>query len=1272
MKLKHTLLFLFLVFVQNSFLAQSLTYSGSNSFDISNPNFIDATAITSHENSPTGMEFGDSGTKFYTVGSRGDFVVQHNLSIAYDLSTISGIDSFISVEGQDSSPHDITFNNTGSKMYITGDTGNDITEYDLSTNWDVSTATVNDIFDFEGAVFAFDGSSATLPQGMSFNNDGSKLFIVDRGLDKVFEFDLTTNYDVSTATIGGVINELLISSFENNPRGITFNNDGSEMYITGANGDEINIFTFTSGNEYDLSAASHLAAFSVAAQETAPQDILFNNVGSKFYILGINGEDVDEYTLSNNFDFTSTINFIDSYKILSFENTPQDVLFNNDGTKMYVVGDNFNSIAQYTLSNPYDSSTASLDDSFSIEAQESNPRGMAFNNTGSLFYIVGTAGDEVNEYSLSIPYDLTSTVTHLAAFDISVDDNNCTSISFNDDGTLLFILGNEASTVSMPIPSPRNDVIVYTLPSAYDLTGIASGPTGRFSVSAQDTAPLGMAFSNDGLSLFIAGNSGNDINEYLLSSPYDVLTVAPTFVQNTSVASEDTTPSGIAFNASGTKMFISGNTGNDINEYSFFSRYNEISASNNGTIDNATPLTITLTGDTFADADADNLLDVDTEFTIANLPLGLTPVLTLSSGDTVATLTFTGKAASHINSDEPLADLIFTFTDNAFTASNAVDVSFAVANSGVTGFNFIECEDNEIVYDGTWSGGNNAGVPDNSATDLLLGIRIQDNVTITADTNCDCLNIETGQTLTVADGVALTVSNALELEGDIRLLGSAQLLQTHTDIKNVSGTGNLYKDIKSTLSNVFQYGYWSSPVTTDGLTYTIAGTLKDGTTPLAATGEPLEISFSTNFDGDDITPIRLSTRWLAKFINNSDWSVTISETSELFNPGEGFAKKSTGAAGGQNYTFKGKPNDGDYTHTIGAFVSSTLGPWSLLGNPYTSPINADTFILDNAVTAGSIVGTLYFYEAGNETSHLSSEYLGGYATRVSGMGTPAPEIGMSGKVPGQNIGIGQGFFVEASGTGGTITFNNNQRVFDIGGTNTEFFSKTELVKKENQFPILRIGFEFNLNEDVYHRQVAVGFRGLTKAYENGYEGETFDLKPTDMSLKMEGNEGAFSILGIEDFNKDIKIPLKVKTDKLRNVTFLIDENQVDSEVFLLDQLTNNYYNLSEENAEINLAEGDYDSRFFIVFKNENTLTVHDESLQKILVFNTENQIIVKSNDVSIEDVNLYNILGKQISIFKSSNSSTEISIPTHSIPTGVFIVKVKTPLGMLNRKIIIN
>jgi DNA-binding beta-propeller fold protein YncE len=99
-----------------------------------------------------------------------------------------------------------------------------------------------------------------------------------------------------------------------------------------------------------------------------------------------------------------------------------------------------------------------------------------------------------------------------------------------------------------------NDINEYILSSGFDVS--TASYSQNFSVSAQETAPHGIAFNTDGTKMFIVGKTGDNVNEYALSTGFDVSTAS--YSQNFSIASQETDPTGIAFNADGTKMFIVG------------------------------------------------------------------------------------------------------------------------------------------------------------------------------------------------------------------------------------------------------------------------------------------------------------------------------------------------------------------------------------------------------------------------------------------------------------------------------------------------------------------------------------------------------------------------------------------------------------------------------------------------------------------------------------------------------------------------------------------
>jgi photosystem II stability/assembly factor-like uncharacterized protein len=249
----------------------------------------------------------------------------------------------------------------------------------------------------------------------------------------------------------------------------------------------------------NIGVASFTDSFSISAQEAFPSGIAFNNDGTKMFIVGSGGVDVNEYALSTGFD-VSTASFTDSFSVSGQEAEPQDIAFNNDGTKMFIVGSSGDEVNEYALSTGFDVSTASFTDSFSVSSQEATPTGIAFNNDGTKMYIVGTTGDDVNEYALSTGFDV-STASFTQLFSVAAEEITPQGIAFNNDGTKMFILG-----------STGDDVNEYALATGFDVS--TASFTQLFSVVAQDTSPTGIAFNNDGTKMFIVGATGDEVYEY--------------------------------------------------------------------------------------------------------------------------------------------------------------------------------------------------------------------------------------------------------------------------------------------------------------------------------------------------------------------------------------------------------------------------------------------------------------------------------------------------------------------------------------------------------------------------------------------------------------------------------------------------------------------------------------------------------------------------------------------------------------------------------------
>ena len=217
-------------------------------------------------------------------------------------------------------------------------------------------------------------------------------------------------------------------------------------------------------------ATTFVDSFDVSTQDTTPRGLAFNNDGTKMFVVGDTGNDINSYTLSTGFDLsTATFNDINGdgsgFEISDQDNDTRGIAFNNDGTIIYYIGNTDNDIYVYTLSTGFDLSTATFNDingdgsGFDISAQDNVPRGLTFNNDGTKMIMVGDNGNDINEYTLSVGFDLTSTVTHVGEFDISDQETNPQGIAFNTTGTKMFIVGNVG-----------NDINEYTLSCAFKVT----------------------------------------------------------------------------------------------------------------------------------------------------------------------------------------------------------------------------------------------------------------------------------------------------------------------------------------------------------------------------------------------------------------------------------------------------------------------------------------------------------------------------------------------------------------------------------------------------------------------------------------------------------------------------------------------------------------------------------------------------------------------------------------------------------------------------------
>jgi sugar lactone lactonase YvrE len=580
--------------------------------DLANASYDNVSfSVASQQSNSQGITFKSDGTKFYVVSSTQGVIYAYDLSTAWDVSTASYNSENFDASSEDSAVTDLIFKPDGTKMYVVGRTNDNVYQYSLSTAWDVSTAS----YDSKSVSVA---SQETTPEGVTFKSDGTSLYVVGRVNDDIFQYDMTTAWDVSTAsyasksvslatgdpyalfmnpnddqiyysdntdfiyeynlsTVGDISTASLNSSFSvssqsGSPRGFTFKPDGSKMYVL----DYFNntVFQYTtpaagvSWTNPDLTIASQDATLDVSAQGTTHSGLNFNSDGTKMYATDASTNSVYQYGLSTAWDLsTASYNSV-SFSVASQETQISDVTFNTDGSKMYIVGTGSDSVHQYSLSTNYDISTASYDNvSLNVLSQEASAEALVFKPDGSKLYVAGVVNDSIREYSLSTNFDL-STASYNSVTSSTI--GNMYGIYFNPDGTKLFNVG------------VGRNVRQYSLTTGFDLSTISYDSI-LFSYNGIENNTTGVFFKPDGSKMYFIGRSNNRVYQYSVAAPsWTDPDIANASYDSVSFATSGLTAcTGLQFNPDGTKMYVAAFTGG-VKEHNLSTAWDASTASASG------------------------------------------------------------------------------------------------------------------------------------------------------------------------------------------------------------------------------------------------------------------------------------------------------------------------------------------------------------------------------------------------------------------------------------------------------------------------------------------------------------------------------------------------------------------------------------------------------------------------------------------------------------------------------------------------------------------
>lgn len=472
------------------------------------------------------------------------------------------------------------------------------------------------------------------------------------------------------------------------PTGFAFNTDGSKMFMTGQSSHSVHQYALS--NSFDITVGvTFESSYSVISNAVSPEGISFNSVGTLMYVLDSDGF-LNQYTLSSPFDITTGVSFDDDVFV---SNNLDGFTLSTNGSKLFAVLPSNDKVLQYTLTTPFDVSGGVIFDVNYSVGEEGDMQDIVFNPDGTKMFVVGfEAGGNISQYDLATPFDISSGVSFSGvSFSLLAEQPGATDIKFSADGKRLFSVGrtddevnqynlnvggfNETAinlgfvegslTISLSGDTFINANATLAFPNDYQITNLPSGLTPAMNVAAdglsailtltgsvmdhQEPHEISSLFFNFSDDAFSGGSASDIMNSFDAESEIGI-----SFTDNPI----------ISYTSSGAGFFTE-------------------TTQNNGSVEET--LTISITDDSFTNAG--NTLGSGTDYTINNLPSGLTTELTVAANGLTASLVLSGNADNHQNTDD-LSSLNFTFENSAFSSDNAAAVFNAVNTESQVGIDF--------------------------------------------------------------------------------------------------------------------------------------------------------------------------------------------------------------------------------------------------------------------------------------------------------------------------------------------------------------------------------------------------------------------------------------------------------------------------------------------------------------------------------------------------------------------------------------------------------
>ena len=427
------------------------------------------------------------------------------MSTPWDASTMGAFSSVVPLSTS-SEMSDIAFSDDGLTLLVLGFRG-DIHTYALTTPWDLSTLNTTRVETFDMTTISpsvwADDIGVVPVERWSWNADGTKVVTLATVSSQRILWDLSTPWDISTLAV----------------------------------------------NSWNYIGPS--AAQGIHWDETAEKMITVNT--STFYVVGeeTGGSGVAQaYPLSG-------FRQIESLNMVGSSGTVTGSALSPDGVNFYHRDTTNNRFQWYTLSTPWDFSTAVVAGEIAEDASMFSTEGMCISQDG--FHMYESDANEINEWTLSTAWDVT-TATKTATKVISGGG----ACSINADGTRMYMVNDDETIDSIDLSTP------YDITTASLTTTVALSPDGGDFDELYDwtTAPNPKyhVWNLDGTRLLLISGARH-VYEYDVGTAWDVTTLN---YSGRSFWSKDPV-SGICWKADESEIYIS-TTSDNVNTSAFDSR----------------------------------------------------------------------------------------------------------------------------------------------------------------------------------------------------------------------------------------------------------------------------------------------------------------------------------------------------------------------------------------------------------------------------------------------------------------------------------------------------------------------------------------------------------------------------------------------------------------------------------------------------------------------------------------------------------------------------